>query len=107
MQRAAFVLKVKKNLINEYKIHHQNVWSEMKEALSRNGWKNYSLFLASDGSLFGYCEPEISFEDSLIGMSKEEINTDWQKLMSKYFEIPEGFQADQSLIKLEEIFHID
>ena len=40
-------------------------------------------------------------------MSKEEVNTKWQQFMSKYFEIPEGFPPDQSLLELEEVFHID
>ena len=107
MERVGFLLKVKQDLIEEYKIHHQNVWPEMKSALNRHGWKNYSLFMTPDGLLFGYCEPEISFEDSLSGMSKEEVNTKWQQFMSKYFEIPEGFPPDQSLLELEEVFHID
>ena len=67
MKRVGFLLKVKQDLIEEYKIHHQNVWPEMKSALNRHGWKNYSLFMTPDGLLFGYCEPEISFEDSLDG----------------------------------------
>ena len=49
MKRVGFLLKVKQDLIEEYKIHHQNVWPEMKSALSKHGWKNYSLFMTPDG----------------------------------------------------------
>ena len=79
----------------------------MKNALSRNGWRNYSLFIRPDGLLFGYFEAEKSLADSLKGMESEKINTDWQKLMSPYFEILEGSAPDRSMLELEEIFHLD
>ena len=107
MTRVGFLLKVKEEYIDEYKIHHKNVWSEMKNALSRNGWKNYSLFMRPDGLLFGYFEAKESFKDSLKGMESEKVNTDWQELMSPYFEILEGSTPDQSMLELEEIFHLD
>ena len=107
MTRVGFLLKVRKEYIDEYKSHHKNVWPEMKSALSRNGWKNYSLFIRPDGLLFGYFEPEQSLSDSVTGMESEEINTDWQKMMSPYFEILEGSAPDQALIELEEVFHLD
>ena len=107
MERVGFLLKVKEKFINEYKEHHLNVWPEMKSALSRNGWNNYSLFMRKDGLMFGYFEAKESFLDSLEEMSKEEINTKWQDLMSPYFEIPEGAAPDQSMLELEEVFHLD
>ncbi len=107
MTRVGFLLKVRKEYIDEYKIHHKNVWAEMQNALSRNGWRNYSLFIRPDGLLFGYFEAEKSLADSLKGMESEKINTDWQKLMSPYFEILEGSAPDRSMLELEEIFHLD
>ena len=38
---------------------------EMLEALSRHGWRNYSLFLRDDGTLFGYVEVDGTFEAAL------------------------------------------
>jgi L-rhamnose mutarotase len=56
-RRIAFVAKVKKERIEEYKEHHKKVWPDMLAALSKAGWKNYSLFLKEDdGTLFGYFE---------------------------------------------------
>ena len=107
MTRVGFLLKVKEEYIDEYKIHHKNVWSEMKNALSRNGWKNYSLFMRPDGLLFGYFEADKSLADSIKRMESEKVNTDWQELMSPYFEIPEGSAPDQAMIELEEVFHLD
>ena len=34
----------------------------MLDALSRNGWHNYSLFMREDGLMFGYFEADESFE---------------------------------------------
>tara|TARA_B100001146_G_scaffold224438_1_gene242353 strand:+ start:22486 stop:22809 length:324 start_codon:yes stop_codon:yes gene_type:complete len=107
MKRVGFLLKVKEKFINEYKEHHLNVWPEMKSALTKHGWKNYSLFMRSDGLMFGYFEPTKSFCDSLKGMSTEEINKEWQDLMAPYFEISEGSAPDKSMIELEEVFHLD
>jgi len=107
VKRIGFILKVREDYIEEYKIHHKNVWPEMKSALNRNGWHNYSLFMRKDGLMFGYFEAKDSFLSSLEGMSKESINKKWQDLMSPYFEIPEGAAPDQSMLELEEVFHID
>ena len=65
MQRVGFVLKVRQELLEEYKGTHQNVWPEMQQALREAGWTNYSLFAREDGTLFGYLETE-DFEHSLF-----------------------------------------
>ena len=82
MKRVGFVLKIRQELIVEYTEHHKKVWPEMKETLKKNGWDNYSLFIRKDGLLFGYFEAKNSFADSLKKMSKEEVNTRWQKMMT-------------------------
>jgi L-rhamnose mutarotase len=107
MKRVGFVLKVKRERIEEYKEHHKKVWPQMLEALSRHGWHNYSLFMRADGTLFGYCETPESLQAALDGMSREEINSQWQALMSPYFEAPEGSRADKMMLELEEVFHLD
>lgn len=107
MKRVGFQMKVKQEVIPEYKDWHSKVWPEMLEALRRHGWGNYSLFMRPDGLMFGYVEVEESFEKSLDGMAGEEINAKWQELMAPYFEIPDGSFADQNMIELEEVFHTD
>ena len=68
MKRVGFIFKIKENKIDEYKNHHKNVWPEMLEALKRNGWRNYSIFLKDDGTLFGYFEAKKSLNSSLEGI---------------------------------------
>lgn len=107
MKRVGFQMKVKEEVIPDYKEWHRKVWPEMLDALRRHGWRNYSLFMRPDGLMFGYVEVEESFEKSLEGMAREEINAKWQELMAPYFEIPEDSFADQNMIELEEVFHTD
>jgi L-rhamnose mutarotase len=107
VKRVGFLLKVKPDKLEEYKQHHQAVWPEMLDALRRNGWHNYSLFMRDDGLLFGYFETPESFQAALEGMSKEEVNARWQEFMAPYFEELGGKHADENMLELEEVFHLD
>lgn len=107
MKRVGFVLKVRQELIEDYKKHHQHVWEEMQAALRVTGWHNYSLFMRPDGLLFGYFETPISLQAAQAGMAQTEVNQRWQDMMSPYFEIPEGAHPDQLFMELEEVFHLD
>lgn len=106
MQRVGFILKVKEDLIDEYKRRHRDVWPEMLDALRRNGWHNYSLFMRDDGMLFGYFETPASFQAALDGMSEEEVNERWQAEMGPFFE-GTGGHADELMEQLVEVFHLD
>ncbi len=107
MKRVAFLLKVKPERIEEYKSRHQAVWPEMLDALRRNGWHNYSLFLREDGLLFGYCEVPEDLQAAVRGMASEEVNARWQDWMAPFFEDIGGRHADEGLLELEEVFHLD
>lgn len=106
MKRVGFLLKVRQEKIEEYKAHHQAVWPEMLEALRRNGWHNYSLFLAPDGHLFGYFETPDSFQAALAGMATEEVNARWQEFMAPFFEALGERHADESMVELEQVFYL-
>ncbi|MBX3052552.1 MAG: L-rhamnose mutarotase [Caldilineaceae bacterium] len=106
MQRIGFLLKVKQEKIDEYKAHHAAVWPEMLDALSRHGWQNYSLFMRPDGLLFGYFETP-DYTAAKAGMSKEEVNKRWQAMMASFFEGLGGGHADEMMMELEEVFHLD
>jgi L-rhamnose mutarotase len=107
MKRVGFLLKVKLDKIEEYRVRHTAVWPEMLAALRRTGWHNYSLFMREDGLLFGYFETPDSFQAALNGMAKEEINAKWQADMAPFFENLTGMHADQSMLELAEVFHLD
>lgn len=99
------MLSVRPERLDEYKARHQNVGPEMREALSANGWQNYSLFLRDDGLLVGYVETP-SFTNALAGMAALEVNQRWQEEMKPFFVSLEG-RPDESMVRLEEVFHLD
>ncbi len=107
MRRVGFLLQVRRDKLAEYKEHHKRVWPEMLDALRRTGWHNYSLFLRDDGLLFGYFETPDTFQAALAGMANEEINGKWQEFMAPYFENLSGAHADESMVELQEVFHLD
>jgi L-rhamnose mutarotase len=105
VQRVCFLLKVRPERLAEYRERHQNVWPEMREALSRTGWHNYSLFLRDDGLLVGYLETE-DFEAAKKAMAETEINARWQAEMAPFFEDLDG-RPDEGMAPLTEVFHLD
>lgn len=106
MQRICFLLKVKKDRLEEYKQRHRAVWPEMLEALRETGWHNYSLFLREDGLLIGYLETP-DFQKAREGMAAREVNARWQREMAPFFEALEGRRPDEGMLPLEEVFHLD
>ncbi len=106
MERVCFLLQVRPERLEEYKERHRAVWPEMQQALRETGWNNYSLFLRPDGLLIGYLETE-NFERARGKMAQREINDRWQREMAEFFLQPSGDLPDRSLLRLEEIFHLD
>ena len=106
VKRVGFVLKVRQDMIDEYRSRHLEVWPQMLDALRKHGWHNYSLFLREDGTLFGYFETPGTFAEALEGMSAEDVNTLWQEEMAPFFE-GTGQAADRMMDELIEVFHLE
>ncbi|MBI5863949.1 MAG: L-rhamnose mutarotase [Planctomycetes bacterium] len=106
MERVGFVLKVRQERLAEYKRRHASVWPEMLAALRETGWRNYSLFMREDGLLFGYLETD-DFAAALARMARTDVNRRWQAEMAPFFENAGGKRADESMLRLEEVFHLD
>jgi L-rhamnose mutarotase len=104
--RICFLLKVRPEKVEEYKTRHAHVWPEMLDALRQTGWRNYSLFLRPDGLLVGYLEAE-DFEKCTAGMKNHPINARWQAEMSPFFEALAEGAADDNMLPLAEVFHLD
>jgi L-rhamnose mutarotase len=105
MNRVCFLLQVRLERLAEYKERHAKVWPEMLEALSRTGWRNYSLFLRDDGLLVGYLETQ-DFQAALRGMDALEVNQRWQGEMAPFFTAVAG-RPDENMTPLQEVFHLD
>jgi L-rhamnose mutarotase len=106
-ERVCFVLRVKPERVDEYVAAHEHVWSEMLDALSEAGWRNYSLFVRpDDGLVVGYLETD-DFKAAQSGMAATEVNTRWQAGMADFFLNPAGVRPDQAMTPLTEYFHLD
>ncbi|MEV2255472.1 L-rhamnose mutarotase [Streptomyces sp. NPDC050147] len=105
MQRVCFLLKVKADRVDEYRARHENVWAEMREALTATGWRNYSLFLREDGLLVGYLETD-NFEKARAAMDATDVNSRWQTQMADFFEELDGQAPDAAMRPLTEVFHL-
>ncbi|WP_103063077.1 L-rhamnose mutarotase [Actinomyces qiguomingii] len=89
-RRCCFLLHVRPDRLTEYVEVHQHVWEEMRQALTRCGWRNYSLFLRpEDGLVVGYFESD-DVDAAQAAMGDEEVNTRWQAEMAQYFVQPDG-----------------
>ncbi|RBM17538.1 L-rhamnose mutarotase [Streptomyces sp. PT12] len=105
MERVCFLLKVRQDRIDEYRERHENVWPEMRAALSEAGWHNYSLFLRDDGLLVGYLETD-DFAAARRAMDATEVNARWQAAMGEFFEALDGARPDEAMRPLTEVFHL-
>jgi L-rhamnose mutarotase len=106
MKHICWTLQVRPDKLEEYKELHKHVWPEMQQALRETGWHNYSLFLRDDGTLIGYLETE-DFQAALDGMAKREVNARWQVVAAPLFAKLAGKKADESMVTIEEVFHLD
>ena len=106
MARYCFQLQVRPELLDEYRERHRAVWPDMLRALHDTGWRNYSIFARPDGLLVGYVEAD-DLDAAQQAMARTEVNERWQADMSKYFVGLSGRGPDESIVALEEIFHLE
>ena len=106
MKRVCFLLKVRAEKVDAYRARHAEVWPEMLDALRATGWRNYSLFLRRDGLLVGYVETD-DFAKAREEMKAHPVNARWQAEMSPFFEEMGDGGADDAMIPLAEVFHLD
>jgi len=59
-----------------------------------------------DGLLVGYLATE-DFQRALQGMAAEEVNALWQRGMARFFEALDGTKADEAMVPLLEMFHLE
>jgi L-rhamnose mutarotase len=92
MQRVCFTLQVKKYRVGDYLAAHQ-VWPEMLEAMRDAGIRNYSMYMAKDGTAVGYFESD-DVQASLGRLGRTDVNRRWQEHMAEYFESSGDLQTN-------------
>lgn len=106
MPRYCFRLQVRPDRLTEYAERHRSVWPDMLAALRDAGWRNYSLFLDTDGLLIGYVESE-SLEAAQAAMAATDVNRRWQAEMAEFFTGIGGRAPDEGFRLLTEVFHLE
>ena len=106
MNHYCFPLRVKPELLDEYRAWHRQVWPEMLAALAACGWHNYSIFADGDGLLVGYVEAD-DLAIALAAMADTEVNARWQAEMSRYLTGLDGRRLAEGLHLLDEVFNLD
>jgi L-rhamnose mutarotase len=101
-ERAAFVLRVRADKVDEYVEAHRNVWPEMLAALRDAGIRNYTIFRHGN-EMFGYFESD-DLEAAAAYMDTQEVNARWQDAMAGLLEerVPDAGPAP-----LEEVFRLE
>lgn len=104
MTRVAFVLRVDPSRIDEYVRRHSPVWPEMLAEIAASGRRNYSLFLAPDGQLFGYYETDDE-EAAAAHLAASEVAARWEASTGEFFLDLDG-RADPAATALTEVFNL-
>ncbi|GAB3614968.1 L-rhamnose mutarotase [Humibacter ginsengisoli] len=104
-QRVCFRLRVRPELLDQYRARHASVWPEMLREIEASGRRNYSLFLADDGELVGYFETDdIAASERYLAQS--EVAARWEADMGRFFVALDG-RADQASEQLPEVFNLE
>lgn len=102
MARAAFMLRIKPDRVDEYVAAHAAVWPDMLTAISDAGIRNYSIYLHGT-SAFGYFEADDPAA-ALEALGQTEVNARWQDAMAGLLE---ARVEDDGPGLLPEIFRLD
>ena len=104
MARYCLLGHVHPTRLDDYRARHAAVWPELLVALRDAGWRNYSLFLRSDGLLIGYCESDdLDAAQERVGATQ--INRKWQTEMARLLA---GERApDEAWERIEEVFNLE
>jgi L-rhamnose mutarotase len=105
MSRICFQLQVKPELLAEYIERHTPVWPEMLAEIAASGRRNYSLYLADGGRLFGYYETDDDAAAQAY-LAASEVAARWEAEMASFFVGLDG-RPDQAATPLTEIFHLE
>jgi L-rhamnose mutarotase len=104
MIRKGFRMKLYKNMVEEYKKRHDNLWPEMIDMIHGYGGKNYTIFLDEETDyLFGYLE--IEDEAKWDATAETEICKKWWAYMADIMDT----NPDNSPVSVgfKEVFHLD
>lgn len=109
MKRIGQVIRVKPEVIEEYKAIHVKIWPEIEKAIREGGITNYSIYL-KDNWLFAYFEytgPEEEFEARMQSIADAPRMDEWWTITKGMQDpIPTRVEGEW-WANMEEVFHQD
>ena len=109
MQRMGRVIKLKPEIIPEYKRIHAAVWPEVLKAIRDSNIRNYTIFLKEpENILFAYWEYHgENFEIDMRKMAEVPRMQDWWKITDP-MQVPFETRGDgEWWAEMEDVFHTD
>jgi L-rhamnose mutarotase len=112
MKRHAWIIGVKKDMIDEYKRLHADVWPEVLDMIRQCNISNYSIYLRTlpDGNTYLFSYLEYTGEDFDVDMAKmaaDPMTQKWWDVCKPCQEPLPDRDKDQWWADMEEVFHCD
>lgn len=109
MRRYALALDLveDKEMIAEYDIHHQNIWTEIKQSIENSGVSVMDIY-RFENRLFMIMEvnDDFSFERKELMDKESSIVQQWEKLMWKYQKAIPGARSGEKWVIMKQIFKL-
>ena len=104
LRRVCFRFRIRPDRVEAYRAAHERVWPEMLEALHATGWRDYTIHLASDGTVIGIALVD-DLDTALARMATTDVNARWQAAMAAF--VSEGAAPDETFELLEPVFDLE
>lgn len=105
VKRYGSIIKVKPEMLKNYKELHANPWPGVLEQITKSNIRNYSIYLKDD-YLFSYFEYiGDDYESDMAEMANDSVTQRWWKLTDPCQEPLETRSEGEWWAKMEEVFH--
>ena len=101
-------VKIRRELVEEYKAYHRQVWPEVEYMMTLSGFRNVSIFL-HDNTLFLYQEyhGSIPIEEVYRKYAGDPKCREWEEVMSRFQENSENSLPGIRWTRMQEIYHFN
>ncbi|CAF0953000.1 unnamed protein product [Adineta ricciae] len=104
--KVAFTMKLKPNVVDEYKRRHDEIWPELVHLLQQHGISDYSIFLDEPSlTLFAVQKVSSNTTSSNEKLREDAIMQRWWKYMADLMETNPDHSPVTHELKL--VFHMD
>jgi L-rhamnose mutarotase len=109
MQRMSHIIKVKPEILPEYKRIHKAVWPEILQAIRDSNIRNYTIFLKEpENFLIAYWEYHgIDYKADMEKIKKAPRMQEWWDITDPMQERFESAKPGEWWASMEDVFHAD